>query len=86
METAIKIGILAFVYVEILTAEGMIFDWIHNWCEIKLPAWLFKMIIGCSYCVAGQIALWSTFDTLSIGVAIFTVHVILTVQSMIDHS
>ena len=50
----VLISILAWTYVHILTTEGMIFEKIDKWTDGKL---IYK-IIGCEYCLAGQLALW----------------------------
>lgn len=52
------LAVTAFVYVDILTAEGMIFGKLHDWCVAKFPAWIHKPLISCAYCFGGQIALW----------------------------
>jgi hypothetical protein len=39
----------------------MIFNWLWNYLEPKLPNWLFKPLIDCYLCVCGQMALWSGF-------------------------
>ena len=54
----IYLAVTAFVYVEILTSEGMILCRVCKWCESKLPAWVHKPLISCTYCVGGQLALW----------------------------
>lgn len=52
------VAISAFVYSNMLTEEGMIFNSLFETLEEKLPEWLFKPLIGCQYCVAGQWSLW----------------------------
>lgn len=77
------IAILAWTYVRVLTADGMIFSRIDKWFDGK---WIYR-IIGCEYCLAGQLALWYflynrfySYDLiehiLMIGVTIFLVRVI----------
>lgn len=57
MIDTIFIAIAAFTLTEILTEPGMILNWLYlRIC--KLPAWLNKPLISCSYCVAGQWSLW----------------------------
>jgi hypothetical protein len=46
-----KIAIIALVFTEILTSDGMIFSFMR-----KLPDFF-----TCPYCIAGQIALWDYF-------------------------
>jgi hypothetical protein len=46
-----KIAIIALVYTEILTSDGMIFSFMR-----KLPDFF-----TCPYCIAGQIAIWDYF-------------------------
>ena len=41
-----------------LTVTGMVLSKPFDWLELHLPEWLFKPLIGCSKCVAGQWALW----------------------------
>lgn len=53
----ILIAIVAYVYHFILTEQGMILGWWFNLCK-KLPVWLFEPLVGCIYCVTGQIAFW----------------------------
>lgn len=53
---SILLAIFAWVYVFILTKEGMILAWtwkILGW----FPNWV-QELFGCEYCVAGQAALW----------------------------
>ena len=51
------LAIAAFTYSEILTEPDMILSYPYQWAE-RLPQWLFKLLIDCSKCVAGQWALW----------------------------
>ena len=55
---SVYVAVIAFVYSCMLTESGMIFNKPYVLAEKYLPAWLFNPIIGCMYCVAGQIALW----------------------------
>jgi hypothetical protein len=54
------IAIIAFVYSEILTEGGMILNGLYKFLEKHLGKYpyIFKPLIDCSKCVAGQIALW----------------------------
>jgi hypothetical protein len=58
MLIALLIGICAWVYVDILTREHMILGKVSIYLNNKLPIWIYKPLIGCSYCVAGQLAFW----------------------------
>lgn len=54
-------GLTAYVYCHILTAEGNILSW---WYRLLQPLelrcnYIWKPLIGCHECVAGQMALWS---------------------------
>lgn len=55
---SILVSIAAFTFSEILTEPGMILFALNNYVENTLPGWLYKPLIGCSKCVAGQWALW----------------------------
>lgn len=52
------IAIAAFTYSVILTEDGHILHRLESNLYHKLPEWLYKPLIGCQYCVAGQWALW----------------------------
>lgn len=55
------IAVSAFTYSNILTEPGMILFEIHSWLDDQLIGrwhWVFKILIHCQYCVAGQWALW----------------------------
>lgn len=55
------VAISAFVYTEILTDSGMIlFHWKGFLFKIfkSDENWLYKILVGCTYCVAGQWTLW----------------------------
>jgi len=67
---SIVIAIGAFVFADILTNPGEVFDWLYRMLDFlfrndirerngkgKHP--IFKMIIGCHKCVAGQWSLWT---------------------------
>lgn len=54
----LAIAISAFVFSNMLTDNGMIFHDLFEWLEERLPEWIFKPLIGCQYCVAGQWSLW----------------------------
>jgi hypothetical protein len=64
------IAILAFVYVCILAIPGEVFGKINNFLYLyfknnereqagMFPHPIYKLLIGCEKCIAGQIALWS---------------------------
>lgn len=52
---------IAYVYAEILTEGGMILNRWYKLLERRVGRWpfIFKPLIDCSKCVAGQVALWS---------------------------
>jgi len=52
------LAIAAFTYSEILPAPGMLLNEAYGWLEINFPPVIFKPLIGCCKCVAGQWALW----------------------------
>ena len=58
---SIKIAVIAYTYSVILTSPGMFLDW---WWKLldkligKYPV-IFKPIIDCYKCVAGQMILWA---------------------------
>jgi hypothetical protein len=57
----LAVALVAYVYAVILTEPGMILNAWFNFLDIKLGRrnhWLFKPLIGCFKCVAGQMALW----------------------------
>jgi len=54
------IAVFSTVFTFNLTAEGSILSWWDKLIQ-RLPAWLEKPLGGCSYCMAGQIALWYYF-------------------------
>ena len=85
MSYSIFIGIFGYVWSNILTDDGMILNWFDKWSAKYMPDYLYKPIIGCAYCVSGQLALWSYFfmfeynfldHILFITTSIFTVEVI----------
>lgn len=56
---SIQIAVCAFVYVVLLTEPYYIFGDLYGYLEKRLPWYIFKPIMGCEKCVAGQLALWS---------------------------
>ena len=65
----LQLALTAYVYSQVLTQPEMLLNPFYNWLRNKLifdgqdiykPSgeWLFKPLIGCFYCVAGQFALW----------------------------
>lgn len=94
MIEAVIFGIWGFVLVNILTAQGHILSRINYYLVERLPEWLYKPLLGCSYCVAGQWALWYTIFTegfalittiQNVALAVFTVHVIITAENYLTH-
>lgn len=63
-EIAFLIAIFAYTYAGILTEPNQIFNGLYKKLNFAFNGntgkkhWLFKIIIGCEKCVAGQIALW----------------------------
>lgn len=61
----VAIAVVAYVYAEFLTSHGMLLFGFRGWLYRKFKAkggedyWLFKILVGCAYCVAGQWALWA---------------------------
>lgn len=58
---SVVFAVIGFVYSQVLTEGGMIFNGLWTFLEKHTPAWLFKPIIDCYKCVCGQIALWTGF-------------------------
>jgi len=54
-------SIIAVVYCEVLMADGMLLDWWARILDRMKPEWIAKPLGGCTYCFAGQLALWSGF-------------------------
>lgn len=52
-------AVVGWVWVKILTEQGMIFSFVR----IKLPEWLSKPLFECEYCCAGQLAFWGYIIT-----------------------
>lgn len=52
-----KIAIVAYVYSDVLTEPGMALNWLYHLLS-KLPEPIFKPLIGCFRCVAGQMSFW----------------------------
>lgn len=57
--TALYAAIVVWVFCEVLTAPDMIFNGYRRHIDKHFPDWLFKILGGCTYCTAGQFALWS---------------------------
>lgn len=55
----LKIAIISFVYSVVCTEGGMIFNKPYVWMQTNLPEYLYKPLIGCEKCVAGQMSLWT---------------------------
>lgn len=72
---------VAYVYAEVLTNPGEVLHWwyrfmyklcikvkVKNGREARKEHWLFKPLIGCGKCVAGQMGLWVyLYDTYANG-------------------
>lgn len=68
----LAVAVVAYTYAAILTEGGMILNFWFNFLDRKfgtasgnprqgkppVALWLFKPLIGCFKCVAGQMALW----------------------------
>ena len=92
---SIFIGIMAYVYAGILTEPEMIFNKPYVYAKEILPDWIFRPIIGCFYCVAGQLAFWyyiylswGYYDVIDhilfITSAIFTTEIISTILNKLN--
>lgn len=55
--TALFISLWAFLFTGPLSAPGEVFGWLKDFLN-PLPLWLYKPLIGCAKCHAGQVALW----------------------------
>jgi hypothetical protein len=82
-------GIAGIVVRNILTDPGMVLAPLYNLIvnRWKLPEWVTKPMVDCSYCIAGQWALWAylycywsqynpVHHVLCITTAIFTVDIL----------
>lgn len=87
---SLLIALIAYVYAVILTYDGMLFNGVYLRFERWFPEWLFYPLIGCVYCVSGQMALWyylikfwSEYNfidhILFISITIFTVELIVKI-------
>lgn len=53
-------AIVGYIIPIILTSNGMILEPVETWLnKFNLPDWIMKPLIRCSYCIAGQWALWT---------------------------
>jgi len=59
---AFCISLSAWVFVNLLQDEGMLFEWYGKLLE-KLPAWLSHLLGKCDLCLAGQLGFWGYFLT-----------------------
>lgn len=95
MNEILILAVCAFVYSEILTEPEMILGWWYDFAQRHFPMWLFKPIVGCVYCVAGQMSLWyylykywydyNLLDHIAfICLTIFFVKVIMTIKHKTD--
>lgn len=58
MQTALYISLWAYLFCSVLSQPGEAFGWLAKWMHRACPEWLYKPLIGCPKCHAGQIALW----------------------------
>jgi len=56
------LSLSAWVFVNILQGEGMIFEKYSKLIE-KLPEWIKNPLGACDFCMAGQFGLWGYFFT-----------------------
>ena len=56
MSSVIAIG--AFTFSNILNQPDHLFGKLDGWLFVNLPEYIYKPLIGCQYCVAGQWMLW----------------------------
>lgn len=56
------LALCAWVFVNVLQCEGMIFEWYSRLLE-KLPEWIKNPLGACDLCMAGQFGLWGYFFT-----------------------
>jgi len=61
IQYSVLIAVFSYVYVIILTDNEMLLNSLYLRLNSVLPKWLFNPLIGCVYCNAGQLALWSYF-------------------------
>jgi hypothetical protein len=57
----VAVAISAFTYSSILTDRGMLLHGLNNRLDEAITGrfrWVYKILIGCQFCVAGQWALW----------------------------
>lgn len=57
MTTALYIALWSYLYTVPLSEAGEVFGWLKKRLY-RLPDWLFKPLIGCAKCHAGQVAFW----------------------------
>lgn len=93
MTTAFFIGLWAYLFCMPLSEPGEIFGGLKNGLSKICPEWLFKPLIGCPKCHAGQVALWfqvwnlwqnSEFSPPFILVSIATAYALQTGHLMVD--
>ena len=58
MQTALYISIWAYLFCVPLAEPGQLFGWLKGMLYKVCPEWLFKPLIYCPKCHAGQVALW----------------------------
>lgn len=62
-EIIILCSIIGFVWSEILTQPGHMFNSLFNWIDKNFNSIIAKPLGGCALCVTGQIALWTYLYT-----------------------
>jgi len=71
---SIAIAVVAFVYSEVLVDHGMILFVYKDFLFTKLSKrfeWIYKILVGCVYCVSGQWALWIYLFLVFVGTETF---------------
>lgn len=71
--TALQIAVIAYVYAVILIEPDMLLAEFYLQLRIRIGRykWIFKPLIDCDRCVAGQIALWySVYNSLTVAQSI----------------
>lgn len=58
MHPALYISLWAYLFCMPLSQPNEVFGWLKDWIQRTCPDWLYKPLIGCPKCHAGQVALW----------------------------
>ena len=58
MTDALFISLWAYLFTGVLSEPGAVFGWLNKGLCETCPEWLYKPLIGCAVCHAGQVALW----------------------------